>query len=89
VSPENSNSFMAPISPSFVRHDLSSATPVQKIITAEKGIALDFQSLSRDTQGQSKELYHWGQDEHSDVKDGRYSNDGTFFFDSLFCRSLR
>jgi len=73
---------MAPISPSFVRY-LSSATPVQKIITAEKGVALDFQSLSRNSQGQSKELYHWGQDEHSDVKDGRYSNDGTFFFDLI------
>jgi hypothetical protein len=51
---------------------------VQKIITAEKGVALDVESLSRDSQVQSKELYHWGQKEGSDVKDGRYSNHGAF-----------
>jgi len=54
---------------------------VQKIITAEKGVALDVESLSRDTQIQSKELYHWGQKEGSDVKDGWYSNDGAFVLD--------
>lgn len=61
--------------------DPSSATPVQKIITAEKGVALDVESLSRDSQVQSKELYHWGQKEGSDVKDGRYSNGCAFVFD--------
>jgi hypothetical protein len=60
--------------------DPSSATPVQKIITAEKGIALDLDSLSRDSQIQSKELYQWGQKESSDVKDGWYSNDGALIF---------
>jgi hypothetical protein len=59
--------------------DRSTTTPVQRIITAEKGIALDFASLSRDTQFQSKELYMWGQKEHSDVKDSQYS-DSIFLF---------
>ena len=54
---------------------------MQKIITAEKGVALDVESLSRDSQVQSKELYHWGQKEGSDVKDGRYSNGCAFVFD--------
>jgi len=54
---------------------------VQKIITAEKGVALDLESLSRDSQIQSKELYQWGQKEHSDVRDGWYSNDGAFVLD--------
>jgi len=45
-------------------------SPLQKIITAEKGVALDFASLSRDGQSQSKELYLWGQQEQPDVKDG-------------------
>ena len=54
--------------------DLSTTTPIQKIITAEKGVTLDLDSLSRDSQYQSKELYMWGQKEHSDVKDGWYSN---------------
>ncbi|EPQ60760.1 hypothetical protein GLOTRDRAFT_113303 [Gloeophyllum trabeum ATCC 11539] len=47
----------------------SSTTPVQRIITAEKGVALDIDSLSRDAKGQSKELYMWGQKEDQDVKD--------------------
>ncbi|KAI9445188.1 Eisosome component PIL1-domain-containing protein [Lactarius indigo] len=47
----------------------STTGPVQKIITAEKGVSLDFDSLSRDAQAQSKELYTWGQHEQPDVKD--------------------
>jgi hypothetical protein len=54
--------------------DCSTTTPLQKIVTAEKGVALDFASLSRDARAQSKELYQWGQHEHSDVKDGQRSN---------------
>jgi hypothetical protein len=67
--------------PIIVLAILSSATPVQKIITAEKGVTLDIESLSRDSQIQSKELYQWGQKEDSDVKDGWYSNDRAFVFD--------
>ncbi|GLB36204.1 putative eisosome component PIL1 [Lyophyllum shimeji] len=47
----------------------STTTPVQKIITVEKGIALDFDSVSRDSKSQSKELYTWGQTELEDLKD--------------------
>ncbi|TFK80281.1 hypothetical protein K466DRAFT_559232 [Polyporus arcularius HHB13444] len=47
----------------------SSTTPVQKIITTQKGIALDYDSVSRDTHAHSKELYTWGQNEHEDLKD--------------------
>ncbi|KAK0208306.1 Eisosome component PIL1-domain-containing protein [Desarmillaria ectypa] len=47
----------------------SSTSPVQKIITTEKGVAIDFDSVSRDSKTQSKELYTWGQSELDDVKD--------------------
>jgi len=47
----------------------SSASPVQKIITTEKGVAFDFDSISRDSKTQSKELYTWGQGEAQDLKD--------------------
>ncbi|KAF5377644.1 hypothetical protein D9615_005351 [Tricholomella constricta] len=47
----------------------ASTTPVQKIITVEKGIAIDFDSVSRDAKSQSKELYTWGQTEPEDLKD--------------------
>ncbi|KAF5355872.1 hypothetical protein D9756_003816 [Leucocoprinus leucothites] len=47
----------------------SSTTPAQKIITSEKGVALDFDSVSRDLKAQSKELYTWGQSETEDLKD--------------------
>ncbi|TFK57224.1 hypothetical protein OE88DRAFT_1650865 [Heliocybe sulcata] len=47
----------------------SSTTPVQKIITSQKGVALDVDSLSRDGKAQSKELYMWGQTEGQDLKD--------------------
>ena len=48
----------------------SSTTPAQKIITTQKGIALDYDSVSRDAHAHSKELYMWGQNEHEDLKDG-------------------
>lgn len=51
-------------------HLISTTSPVQKIITAEKGIALNLDNLSRDSKAQSKELYTWGQSEADDLKDG-------------------
>ncbi|KAH9968955.1 Eisosome component PIL1-domain-containing protein [Russula dissimulans] len=50
-------------------YSIGSTSPAQRIITLEKGITLDFQSLSLDSKSQSKELYLWGQHEASDVKD--------------------
>ncbi|KAH9944085.1 uncharacterized protein BXZ73DRAFT_87047 [Epithele typhae] len=47
----------------------SSVTPVQKIVTARKGVALDLDSFSRDNHASSKETYMWGQREHEDIKD--------------------
>ncbi|KIY47032.1 hypothetical protein FISHEDRAFT_75065 [Fistulina hepatica ATCC 64428] len=47
----------------------SSTSPVQKIITIEKGVAIDYDSVSRDCKAQSKELYTWGQTEDVDIKD--------------------
>ncbi|KAM6498169.1 Eisosome component PIL1 domain containing protein [Amanita muscaria] len=52
-----------------ISQQYSSATPVQKIVTAEKGVALDFESLSRSSKYQSKELYTWGQSEPADLQD--------------------
>ncbi|KAL4242112.1 Eisosome component PIL1/LSP1 [Abortiporus biennis] len=53
----------------FQQQYSSSTTPVQKIITSGKGIAIDFDSLSHDAQAHSKELYLWGQAEKDDLKD--------------------
>lgn len=47
-----------------------SFSPVQRIITTEKGVVIDFDSISNDSKGQSKELYTWGQSEAEDIKDG-------------------
>ncbi|KAG8219863.1 Eisosome component PIL1-domain-containing protein [Butyriboletus roseoflavus] len=47
----------------------TSTSPLQRIITLEKGVALDFDALARDGKSQSKELYTWGQDEEPDLKD--------------------
>ncbi|XP_006454981.1 hypothetical protein AGABI2DRAFT_239474 [Agaricus bisporus var. bisporus H97] len=47
----------------------SSTTPAQKIVTTEKGVALHFDSVGRDSKAQSKELYTWGQAEAEDLKD--------------------
>ncbi|KAH8102470.1 Eisosome component PIL1-domain-containing protein [Cristinia sonorae] len=53
----------------FQQQYSSSTTPLQKIITTEKGIAIDFDNVARDTQAHSKELYLWGQAEGEDLKD--------------------
>ena len=50
----------------------SSTTPVQKIITATKGMAIDYDNVSRDAQSHSKEMYFWGQNDSDDIKDGTY-----------------
>ncbi|KAJ7070970.1 Eisosome component PIL1-domain-containing protein [Mycena amicta] len=47
----------------------SSTTPVQRIITVQRGVALDLDSLSRDCKAHSKELYTFGQAEAEDIKD--------------------
>ncbi|TFY58795.1 hypothetical protein EVJ58_g6195 [Rhodofomes roseus] len=53
----------------FQQQYSSSVTPVQRIITTQKGIALDYDGLAGDTQAHSKELYTWGQTEEADIKD--------------------
>jgi hypothetical protein len=45
-------------------------SPVQKLITLEKGLTISFDNISRDSKAQSKELYTWGQSEADDIKDG-------------------
>ncbi|KAH0590664.1 Sphingolipid long chain base-responsive protein LSP1 [Termitomyces sp. J132] len=47
----------------------ASTSPVQKIITIEKSVAIDFESIARDAKSQSKELYTWGQAEPADLMD--------------------
>ncbi|KAI0375355.1 hypothetical protein BV20DRAFT_1009716 [Pilatotrama ljubarskyi] len=53
----------------FQQQYSSSVTPVQKIITAQKGVALDLDNVGRDAHSHSKELYMWGQNEEEDIKD--------------------
>ncbi|KAI0080122.1 hypothetical protein K474DRAFT_396057 [Panus rudis PR-1116 ss-1] len=53
----------------FQQQYSSSTSPAQKIVTTQKGIALDFDSVSRDSQAHSKEIYLWGQTEPEDLKD--------------------
>jgi len=48
---------------------MSSTGPTQKIITAEKGLVLDFDNVARESKAQSKEVYIWGQTEPDDLKD--------------------
>lgn len=45
---------------------------MQKIITTQKGVALDLDSLSTDSHAHSKELYTWGQNEDPDIRDGAF-----------------
>ncbi|KAG8706041.1 hypothetical protein FRC09_002610 [Ceratobasidium sp. 395] len=45
------------------------ARQLQLVITSQKGVALDFDAVSRDSKSHSKELYLWGQDQVEDVKD--------------------
>lgn len=47
----------------------TTTTPVQRIITSEKGVAIDCDALARDAKAQSKELYTWGQTQPEDLKD--------------------
>lgn len=47
----------------------TTTTPVQRIITSEKGVAIDCDALARDAKTQSKELYTWGQAQPEDLKD--------------------
>ncbi|KAG2159930.1 Eisosome component PIL1-domain-containing protein [Suillus bovinus] len=47
----------------------TSTTPVQRIITSEKGVAIDCDALARDAKVQSKELYTWGQTQAEDLRD--------------------
>lgn len=47
-------------------------SPIQRVITSEKGVILDFASVAKDAKAQSKELYTWGQSEHEDLKDGEF-----------------
>lgn len=49
----------------------TTTTPVQRIITSEKGVAIDCDALARDAKVQSKELYTWGQTQPEDLKDGK------------------
>ncbi|KAL5534143.1 hypothetical protein ACEPAG_604 [Sanghuangporus baumii] len=47
----------------------ANVSPVQRIITSQKGVVLDFESVAKDAKSQSKELYMWGQDQDEDLKD--------------------
>ncbi|KAK7694854.1 hypothetical protein QCA50_002042 [Cerrena zonata] len=53
----------------FQQQYSSSTTPAQKIVTTQKGVAIDFDNVSRDVQANSKELYLWGQQDQDDLKD--------------------
>ncbi|KAF8350009.1 Eisosome component PIL1-domain-containing protein [Amanita rubescens] len=52
-----------------ISQQYSVTSPIQKVITAEKSVTLDFHSVARDAQYQSKELFTWGKDESDDLKD--------------------
>ncbi|KAF8609098.1 hypothetical protein BDV93DRAFT_464091, partial [Ceratobasidium sp. AG-I] len=45
------------------------ARQLQMVITSQKGVALDYEAVSRDSKSHSKELYLWGQEQVEDVKD--------------------
>lgn len=46
---------------------------VQLAIIAQKSVLLDYESVGRDAQVYSKELYLWGQEQQSeDIKDGEF-----------------
>ena len=46
------------------------STPYQRLITASKGVVMDYDNVAKDTKAGSKELYVWGQTETEDLKDG-------------------
>ncbi len=48
----------------------SGATTLQKLVTSQKSVVIDLDTLSRDIKVQSKELFTVGQSEVEDVKDG-------------------
>jgi hypothetical protein len=52
------------------RLPFSNTSPPQKIVTAAKGVAIDFDSVSNDSKTYSKELYTWGQADDDDIRDG-------------------
>ncbi|KAJ3480863.1 hypothetical protein NLI96_g8055 [Meripilus lineatus] len=52
-----------------IQQQYSSVSPVQKIITSQKGVSIDHDSLARDLHAHSKELYMWGQNEGDDIRD--------------------
>ncbi|KZS93099.1 hypothetical protein SISNIDRAFT_411831, partial [Sistotremastrum niveocremeum HHB9708] len=56
-------------SPSEIWASSSSTTPLQRVITTQKGVSIDYEGVSRDTKTYSKELYIWGQTEGEDIKD--------------------
>lgn len=70
-SPTRSHTFAA-IGHQFrtLQQTYGTTTPFQKIVTASKGVAIDFDSVARDTKASSKEMYMWGQTEAEDLKDG-------------------
>lgn len=49
----------------------SATSPIQKLITTEKSLALDSETLSRDAKYHSKELITWGKNESEDLKDSK------------------
>lgn len=51
----------------------STMSPVQRIVTTQKGVALAFDSVCREAKAQSRELYTWGQHEDADIKDGMFT----------------
>ncbi|GBE77882.1 Eisosome component PIL1-domain-containing protein [Sparassis latifolia] len=53
----------------FQQQYSTSTTPVQRVITTAKGVAIDFDSYSRDSLAHSKELYTWSQQEDADIRD--------------------
>ena len=54
-----------------LKQQYGNTSPLQKIITSAKGIAIDYDNVSRDTKATSKEFYLWGQAEAEDLKDGK------------------
>ncbi|KZV71296.1 hypothetical protein PENSPDRAFT_606083 [Peniophora sp. CONT] len=67
----SSNATLAQLQHQFrsLQIQYGNVTPTQRIVTTEKGVALDFDAVNRDAQAQSKELYMWGKGEDSDLKD--------------------
>jgi hypothetical protein len=65
-------SFIQSVLP-YLFYPRSNTTPLQKLITAQKGVSIDLEGLSRDMKAQSKELFTFGQSEAPDLKDGAIS----------------